>query len=265
MATKEFLRERIYSIQSKINHSKDVITKKETLILKKRDLINKSVDTNEIYWINCDIDSLNEDIKNHVSKITEFTKQLNNYENQLAELESIKRDISVLVKFLNNWKGKVADYYLKERDSEERRSFRKEVDEAYDKYTEYRNSTSYSKLDQDRLTFLRREYRELDRAYQVRYAFVLNMEGKSQYHGITFEEELEKELQREWEAKYDDLLRRMEDVIGNITDASFLSVSPKGNIDGYVVGEKGKAKIDTIPAEGPIQRFHYRTLVHKID
>jgi hypothetical protein len=76
---------------------------------------------------------------------------------------------------------------------------------------------------------------------------------------------LEKTLEKDKKAKMLDLIFRINEVVGTITDASRLRISEKGNLDGIIEGEKGKAKIETIGAGGfNIQVFHYRTLVHKI-
>lgn len=76
---------------------------------------------------------------------------------------------------------------------------------------------------------------------------------------------LDKDLNREVELKYDDLINRANKVVGQITDASNLSVGPKGELDGIIEGTKGKARIETIGAGGyNIQIFHYRVLIHPI-
>ena len=54
-------------------------------------------------------------------------------------------------------------------------------------------------------------------------------------------------------------------VIGKIIDASDLRVGPKGELEGIVEGEKGKVRVETVGAGGhTVQRFHFRTLVHKL-
>ena len=49
-----------------------------------------------------------------------------------------------------------------------------------------------------------------------------------------------------------------------ITDCSYIRWGGKC-LDGYIVGKNGKASVETIGAGGyNIQRWHLRTLVHKI-
>lgn len=65
-----------------------------------------------------------------------------------------------------------------------------------------------------------------------------------------------------------DLINRVTKIIGPIIDWSNLYATT-GNggwtvLNGYVIGEDGKAKVETILASGPIQRLHARTLVKPI-
>jgi hypothetical protein len=76
---------------------------------------------------------------------------------------------------------------------------------------------------------------------------------------------LEKELESDKRYKMLDLIYRVTDVVGTITDASKLKISNVGNLNGFIIGEKGSAKVETIGAGGyNIQCFHFRTLVHKL-
>lgn len=79
-------------------------------------------------------------------------------------------------------------------------------------------------------------------------------------------EKLDKILAQDKLAKYYDLCNRISDIVGEITDASNLSIGHQhGEINGIVVGTKGKAKVETIGAGGyNIQCFHFRVLVHKL-
>ena len=77
--------------------------------------------------------------------------------------------------------------------------------------------------------------------------------------------ELEKILDSEIDNLYLRMIEQVTDKIGEITDASNLSIGAKGELNGFITGEKGTVKIETIGAGGyNIQRFHFRTLVHKV-
>ena len=79
------------------------------------------------------------------------------------------------------------------------------------------------------------------------------------------DEKLNRIIEADKKAKYEDLCNRISAVVGEITDVSNLKISAKGNLDGIVTGTKGMAKIETISAGGyNIQCFHYRVLVHKL-
>lgn len=72
-------------------------------------------------------------------------------------------------------------------------------------------------------------------------------------------------VERDKELKYIDLVEKVKVVCGKITDASFLRIGEKGELNGYIDGESGRAKVQTFGAGGyNIQRFHYRTKVTDI-
>lgn len=62
-----------------------------------------------------------------------------------------------------------------------------------------------------------------------------------------------------------DLYKRCSEIVGIITDASGLRTGNNGSINGFVLGEKGKAYVETIYAGGyNIQVLHYRVLVKAV-
>lgn len=70
-------------------------------------------------------------------------------------------------------------------------------------------------------------------------------------------------LDKELIAKRDNLIARTEAKIGKILDASNLEIGYTGELEGIIVGENGKARIETIGAGGyNIQCYHYRMLIH---
>ena len=80
------------------------------------------------------------------------------------------------------------------------------------------------------------------------------------------EEYLNKTIAHEKLNKYYDLCNRITAEVGEIIDASGLSIgNQKGELNGIVKGTEGSARVETISAGGyNIQCFHYRVLVHKI-
>lgn len=78
------------------------------------------------------------------------------------------------------------------------------------------------------------------------------------------EDELQKQLTRDITNKYFKLINQVTKYVGEITDASSLSII-RGELNGIVIGTKGKARVETISAGGwNIQCFHYRTLVIEV-
>ena len=77
------------------------------------------------------------------------------------------------------------------------------------------------------------------------------------------EEKLAKELDQEAKRKYDFIIERTNAIVGQITDASNLCIGAKGDLNGYIIGTDGKAKVQTVGAGGyNIMCFHYRTLIN---
>lgn len=86
---------------------------------------------------------------------------------------------------------------------------------------------------------------------------------------------LNKIIEEEKKIKYKEFVSRITEIVGNIQNASNLSIGEQsGEINGIVIGDKGKARVETIGAGGyneniivntkKGQCFHYRVLVHKI-
>ena len=75
---------------------------------------------------------------------------------------------------------------------------------------------------------------------------------------------LEKDLDEEANRKYDFIIERTNAIVGEITDASDLEVGAKQDLNGYITGTRGRAKVQTIGAGGyNIQCFHFRTLINE--
>ena len=78
------------------------------------------------------------------------------------------------------------------------------------------------------------------------------------------DDEFRKIEEREADTWLLDLYNRVKEITGEITDCSYIRWGGKC-LDGYIVGKNGKASVETIGAGGyNIQRWHLRTLVHKI-
>lgn len=77
---------------------------------------------------------------------------------------------------------------------------------------------------------------------------------------------LDRKLEVEKKAKLLDLVYRLNNEVGKTLDATDLRIGAEGNLNGIVIGETGKVKVETVGAGGwNIQCFHYRTLMHKLN
>ena len=73
---------------------------------------------------------------------------------------------------------------------------------------------------------------------------------------------LNKNLSEEANRKYDFIIDRTNRIVGQITDASNLSISDNGELNGIVIGTRGTAHVKTVGAGGyNIQCFHFRTYI----
>lgn len=82
------------------------------------------------------------------------------------------------------------------------------------------------------------------------------------YTWWTIEESYKKMVERDIKAKRETFIKRINNICGNIVDVNYLNVSLNGELNGYVKGDKGKAKVETILAGGyNIQCLHARVLV----
>lgn len=74
------------------------------------------------------------------------------------------------------------------------------------------------------------------------------------------EEEAYKIFQRDLDSRFEKLIKQLQDKVGAVTNVN-LQRNHNDKMDGRVTGEKGTVYLETIVAEGPIQRAHYRTLI----
>ena len=140
--------------------------------------------------------------------------------------------------FINAWRKKAFKFYLNEIDN-----FRKE-------YTKL-NNLDYS-LRKVKLYELSKVYNQIVRNLAFGYS------------DENLEKKLIKIINSEAEYKEKQLISRVNKVIGEIYNSKELYVGINGELNGYIIGEKGNCKIETIYAGGyNIQCLHYRTLIHK--
>lgn len=215
------------------------------------------------------------------SDLRDAQATLDKYKVQLDKLINYENEdkVQVLVDFLNDWGNKAYSWYMENAKKyfELKRDYSEKLDEYMygwdDEHPEPEDDSKYN-------LYKRMRRNAADMFYQEYYAPINELTKtivrlKSDYVGpdrkytpvgyVVDEEKLTKFINDEKKRKYEDLVRRITAVVGQIQDVANLSIgNQSGEINGYVIGDKGKAKVQTISAGGyAIQCFHYRVLVNK--
>ena len=196
-----------------------------------------------------------------------------------AEEKAASRNVPAILQFLEMWKARCFDHFeVAIREAAENRKQLVELCAKMDRVaygTPERQAleAEYEKVSTERYNKLHGYYeeREVEWRGRTRKEKVKVHDGEWEYaeHYIlrTYEEGIEKlrkDLDEEANRKYDFIIERTNAITGTITDATALKVGATGELNGYVRGERGTAKIQTIGAGGyNIQCFHFRTLIHK--
>lgn len=271
MASIEFIQKRITATEAKL----DKLNKKLARIRKVE--AQNWQDPNPYYYSEWDL-------KYTLDDIEEAQKALEGYKAQLiTETEKANsRNVKVILDFLEMWKDRVRKYYMNGLEAYYRDNAA--VRTAYNAYNtlpygtpEYKEAKAkYEELaKQFRIDeygkYEKREY--IDRRGRTRTEEVKVAEGKYEYlrpysDARTIEEaaaKLEKDLIQEAIRKYDFIIERTNAIVGTITDASNLRVGAKDDLNGFIIGTNGTAKVQTIGAGGyNIQCFHFRTLINEM-
>lgn len=254
MASVEFITKRIEGKEKEL----EKLTKKMERIRKAE---ATGWEVNPYYYSEYDIRVTTRDIE-------DAQKALDNYRAQLA-METEKdnsRNVEVILKFLESWKARVrfqytsglAEYYEEKQMVREaygtpayeeiRHAFYVKCHGEYE-YQTYKNPWN-GKEGQHKVKVADGEYEYL-RAYTV----------ENTLEGATAR--LEKDLVQEAKRKYDFIIERTNKIVGTITDASNLRIGAKDDLNGYIIGDRGTAKVQTIGAGGyAVQCFHFRTLIN---
>ncbi|MEF2589938.1 MAG: hypothetical protein U0M81_08310 [Oscillospiraceae bacterium] len=278
--TQNDLREKVIKAEAKVAKRTAVLQKHREQLAK---LIQKGADQFDIRIKKSDVESAED-------KLEEAKKILTNWKEKLDEritsddyLEANAPEI--LKEFLENWKQHAIDYYRQKRIRFI--EYRKEL-RAAERAARLEALQTLPSLERSRKLYEGREPSDCDLANLWPRKDVdefLHERGLDYYQiqkklqakgdGIIFrmleisneqerEEWLERTMEEEKRAKLLDLIGRIMSTVGTITDASALYIGPEGDINGYIVGTEGKAKIQTIGAGGyNIQCFHFRTLIHE--
>ena len=275
-------------LEAKTINAQATVAKKRAVIEKHRTQLAKMISKGADEW---DIRFKREEIAEAIKKLEEAERVAKNWEDKLGEL--ITRDAfieanapQVIKDFLENWKANAIAYYLKNRID-----FIDYQKDLWKREREARREAlkTLPELEEERKRFADREPSdfELGNLWPRKPVEEFLKERGLDYNSVreklaarsdpitaklvqTRNKEereawLEKTIEEEKKAKLADLIARINKVVGTITDASCLTIGGKGDINGFVVGTEGKAKVETIGAGGyNIVCFHFRTLIHEI-
>ena len=225
----------------------------------------------EIHNIVFTIQSAQESIRNAEKEIQKTELKLTDYTAQLDKILAIEksRTIKPILDFLEVWKKRVKDYYL-----ESFTAYVQAMNHAKSEYQKY-NDWYYHEKGMNESEEIQKEKKQsvIDARKAVerfqfleRYIAYEVQDNSTLSVPVVNHQKLDQHLQIEAENKYDNIVNRAVEITGKILDATDLSIGSTGEFNGIIVGENGKAKIETIGAGGyNIQCFHFRTLIPKIN
>lgn len=186
------------------------------------------------------------------------------------------KDVNVIIEFLNNWEKEVTDYWMKKFEyfEKEHESYHKSVIESsieymitynswehmeqivemwkdspyvefYPTYEEYKQNTNYrDKCRESIRSALHKLTEEYESHFSIRQ---IEKWGKSKWSPKkeVFEENMRKDIAKEKDRKYDQLIKDVESIVGKIIDMSHIKVGHLGDLEGYVIGTNGEAELWT--------------------
>lgn len=192
---------------------------------------------NDLKWTKKDLEAAKEAIAKYQADLTTETEKDNS------------RNVKPILDFLEAWGNAVYDWYATQY-------YKYQV--AYSDHVQKMNQyIEFGTVKRDKYEEYREAYKRFNQTWNFLYTY---LDSKRNFDSL----KLKKELEQEKKSKYDDIVNRANKICGTITDATGLSVGEKGELNGLVIGDRGRAYIETIGAGGyNIQCFHFRTLIHE--
>lgn len=183
------------------------------------------------------------------------------YENKLSDIKGAQKKLAEAEQIVDNWKCKFDKQLAAETkiQTEIPEVFKKAKDDLVELWTSW-DINARDTMVQKKQEMLQQysNYREFKEAWYKLYSY-----SKEESLRKT-DEEFRKINEKDAEAWLLDLYNRVYEITGEITDCAGIQWGGKC-LDGYVVGQKGKASVETIGAGGyNIQKWHLRTLVKKM-
>lgn len=196
-----------------------------------------------------DVRSARYDLEQAQNTLTKYMEQL-----RKAEADESLPEIPVIRNFLDQWEARCIEYHNQEAAS---------YTDAYKLMNEGKFTESLTEEQRARYAF--RTYGRVDDYKLFRTWARYNISEFTQNHVCfrtrTIDESGLKEIAKEKDRKYVKFLRQILAIVGNVTEA-YLSIGGEGDINGTVIGDNGRASVQTFGAGGyNIQCFHFRTKV----
>lgn len=270
MLTTEELKARIEKLEAKA-------AKLEAKIEKKSNEINElkyqlKSDPNN-YSIKLRIENLEWDYRNASHDLATAHGTLNKYYTQLENMQKTTRDIKPIVEFLDAWKERCLNYYIKVLNSKEKKEAYNKKEKAIEDYEEYFNNGRFEDYnagvsDKDvkqKLKLICNAMNDASESYESRYGEIDELWDKADHNLNNYKKLVSTMLTAEANKKYDNIVDNVTRRIGRIVSAKNLSISPKGELNGVVEGETKDCKILTFDAGTDFkwtssqQCYHFRT------
>lgn len=193
------------------------------------------------------------------------TASIDYYENQLAiaiENQNIK-SIPVINDFLDTWEKKMVAFCLAEKPKfdEARKRFTVAHIDSHAKWHDATMRGESVGTCQNIYTECLKKEKSIEQSFSRKWAHVIQF-----IHGDnSYEDNVVKDVAEEKKRKYGRIISEIISAVGQITDAGNLTIGMNGELNGFVVGDKGRASVRTIDAGGyNIQCYHFRTLIRKV-
>lgn len=240
--------EKLAKLQDSLEKAETKVTKSEATITRYFAQVEKKINSKQLKQFNLDFSNLKYGLKRDgflkqeqmlvLGEVAQKLRatgtdedydlwyELSNLETRLEDINQAHHKLTEALQVVNNWETKLAK--------------------------EIKLQTQSEQTPQVILDFLNK-WEEM--AFEWHMENVENAEEKA----------IKEYLTREKQVKLVNLTSRVEAITGTITDARGLQVSPKGDLTGVIVGEKGTAQVQSIVAGGwNIQCYHIRTLVNAL-
>lgn len=158
----------------------------------------------------------------NMGDLDDLEKTLNSYEDLLSHEDNLY-SVQVLTDFINEWKNDNINYYI-------------EVCKNYIDDVKKIKSKNYSN-EWSRIRKLQKEYTYVFGNFFLDNFIKIDLNINTS--------EINKIVDDDAHNKYKELLDRISNIVGNITDTSKLTVNNDGQLEGVVDGTKGTAQLET--------------------